>query len=429
MSRVSISIWRGREVVKHFPVRCCLVPGLLLVVVLTFGSRVVSGQEIEFDRAEIFDQIWEKVQVDFWDESLNGVDWEAEKQTYRPQAIGAETHDQFADVINQMLATLKTSHTHYYPTTDPRFHQIIGIFDFIVPDDDDPRLFYDGIGISTKIVDDRTFVDAVYDGLPASLAGLRYGDEIVSVDGAAFHPISSFAGKAGEMASVEIRRVGPDSATGLVNVEVKRLNARTMFETALEESVQVMEVEGKSIGYLHVWSYAGRKYHEAASNQILWGKLAECDALVFDIRDGWGGASLEYINLFREPVVEMRSQRRDEKAANFSGVWGKPVVLLVNDGSRSGKELYAFAFKKLKLGEVVGQTTAGAVVAGSCSFTSNGDILYLAVSDVEVDGVRLEGHGVQPTIAVERPLPYANGKDPQKDRAIGVLMERLKEKE
>jgi carboxyl-terminal processing protease len=40
---------------------------------------------------------------------------------------------------------------------------------------------------------------------------------------------------------------------------------------------------------------------------------------------------------------------------------------------------------------------------------------------VSVDGERLEGVGVDPTIAVPFDLRYSAGSDPQLDRAIAVL--------
>jgi carboxyl-terminal processing protease len=43
------------------------------------------------------------------------------------------------------------------------------------------------------------------------------------------------------------------------------------------------------------------------------------------------------------------------------------------------------------------------------------------VSDVRVDGERLEGVGVTPTVDVPFHLLYAAGKDSQLDRAVEVL--------
>jgi len=100
--------------------------------------------------------------------------------------------------------------------------------------------------------------------------------------------------------------------------------------------------------------------------------------------------------------------------------------MLVNRGSRSGKEILAYGFRKYNVGQIVGSTTAGAVVAGSPFVMKDGSLLYLAVADVYVDGKRLEGEGVIPDIAVPFPIPYAQGNDPQKERAIETVLKKIK---
>jgi carboxyl-terminal processing protease len=95
--------------------------------------------------------------------------------------------------------------------------------------------------------------------------------------------------------------------------------------------------------------------------------------------------------------------------------------MLVNGGTRSGKEILAYGFKKYGLGEVIGTQTTGAVLAGRAFLLSDGSLLLLAVADVRVDGQRLEGVGVTPTIEVPFAVEYAQGKDPQLERAIDLL--------
>jgi hypothetical protein len=63
--------------------------------------------------------------------------------------------------------------------------------------------------------------------------------------------------------------------------------------------------------------------------------------------------------------------------------------MLVNAGTRSGKEVLAYGFKKHKLGEVIGTRTEGAVLAATAFLVGRG-LLLLAVEDVLVDGERLE---------------------------------------
>src|SRR5215471_1627622 len=106
--------------------------------------------------------------------------------------------------------------------------------------------------------------------------------------------------------------------------------------------------------------------------------------------------------------------------------WRKPVVMLVNGGTRSGKEVLAYGFKRYRLGEVIGTRTAGAVLAASVFLMGNGDLLLLAVADVTVDGQHLEGVGVTPTIEVPFDPAYAAGRDPQLERAVQVLSDMIK---
>ena len=401
---------------------------LLAIMFLVFSAclhfnSVGLAQETAFDKGKIFDEVWNIVRDEFFDARTIEANWQRARETYRPEAIAANSHDQFAEVMSRMLKTLNASHTAYFPTTNPKRFQILGVFEFLAPPDRRDLLEFESIGIDTETIDEKVFVRSIYNGFPAAEVGLHFGDEIVSIDNQPFHAMESFRGKSS--VEVALRRSQGGTVESLT-VPVVKLNARTMFETALAKSAAKIERQGKSIAYVHVWSYAGSKYQDALRNLLLFGELKSCDALVLDLRDGWGGASLEYLNLFREPIAAMSSKPRTGDPTNYSGVWGKPVVLITNERSTSGKELFTYGFQKLKLGEVVGTTTAGAVLAGKAVLLSNGDVLYVAVSDIEVDGQRLEGKGVAPTIEITRPIPYANGADPQLEKALEVARENVR---
>jgi carboxyl-terminal processing protease len=55
----------------------------------------------------------------------------------------------------------------------------------------------------------------------------------------------------------------------------------------------------------------------------------------------------------------------------------------------------------------------------------DGSLLYLAVADVLVDGQRIEGKGIAPDIDVPFTIPYAQGRDPQKEAAIAAVLEAI----
>jgi carboxyl-terminal processing protease len=193
-----------------------------------------------------------------------------------------------------------------------------------------------------------------------------------------------------------------------------------LYYEAMKESARIIESHGRKIGYIHVWSYAGDQYQDLLEEMVT-GKLAGADALVLDLRDGWGGASPEYLGIFNTKVPLITEIGRDGKKAAMETQWRKPAVMLINEGARSGKEILAYGFRKYGFGKLVGTKTAGYVMAGRPFILGSGNMLYLAVAGVLVDGERIEGVGVAPDIEVPMPLEYTHGKDPQLDKALELL--------
>ena len=143
----------------------------------------------------------------------------------------------------------------------------------------------------------------------------------------------------------------------------------------------------------------------------------------WDLRGGWGGAQLTYLEPF-QPLPTLEMSFRGEAPQTFRPHWNRPVVMVVDGRSRSGKELLAYAFKKQRLGPLVGSRTAGAVSAGGVYLLPDGCALYLARASVKVDGEVLEGVGVSPDEEMVEPeLPSA---DPTvKEQALRRLRRML----
>jgi carboxyl-terminal processing protease len=88
--------------------------------------------------------------------------------------------------------------------------------------------------------------------------------------------------------------------------------------------------------------------------------------------------------------------------------------------------MVSHALQKHRRAVIVGERSAGAVLAGQILPLSDGSLLYLAVQDILVDGERLEGAGVTPDVLVPPELPYAESRDPQLERALAVAAESVK---
>lgn len=388
-------------------------------------SASTSGELTRAANQAAFDEVWQLVRDHFYDPTLRGLDWSAVGEHYRPLALAATSAEARSAVLNRLLAELAASHTRHYTPSEPAYYQLLDIFAGSLRRDvrrlfPDGQVTYPGIGIFTRQLGDKTFVSGVLAGLPGAQSGLLVGDELLSADGAPYHPVQAFAGKVGQKVTLHIRRT-LDGSPQEVSVVPQQLKPNEAFLQAMQESARLINANGIKVGYIHVWSYAGGQYQRLLERTLALGSLQEADALIVDLRDGWGGAQAHYLDLFsgRSPTLTMVDRDGDTSVSNVK--WRKPVVLLVNDGTRSGKEILTYGFKKYGLGEVVGTRTAGAVLAGRAFLLSDGSLLLLAVSDVFVDGQRLEGSGVTPTVDVPFALEYAGGKDPQLERAIELL--------
>ncbi len=183
-------------------------------------------------------------------------------------------------------------------------------------------------------------------------------------------------------------------------------------------SIEVIDHESQKVGYIRMWSYAGEAYHNRLVEHLLNGLLSECEVLVLDLRGGWGGASTSYLTLFDRQIPSIAMVNRQGERSTFPTSWTKPVVLLIDETVRSGKEAFTFGFKKLNLGPVVGRRTAGAVTAGRTFKLESGCLLYCAVAQCEIDGINLEGVGVEPTIHVEWNWQQCDGIDTIKQQGI-----------
>jgi C-terminal processing protease CtpA/Prc len=165
---------------------------------------------------------------------------------------------------------------------------------------------------------------------------------------------------------------------------------------------------------------------EILSYELGGGRLANVDGLVLDLRSRWGGAPADAAEIFVGDTPEMRMIENDGEVHYTNTRWRKPVVAIIDEGTRSGMEILANALKLNGI-PLVGSKTAGAVVAGRGFLLPDDSLLVLAVADVLVDGGRLEANPVEPDIEVPFDFRYAGGTDPQLDAALGEMAKRLSE--
>ncbi len=388
----------------------------------------------------LFEEICDSLSAQFYDPTIIQQEFPSIKTAYRKNLANIKSYTDFSPLINDMLDELNVSHTHYYTPLDQAYYYLSGIFEkspLVNPFWREEKVQCYSPGYWTKKIEGKNFVYAIIDGGAAEKAGILVGDEIIEPTffpyaKASFLPKGMDTSLVNEVSStfntkerikdsviVEFRR-NADGPVLTAHLPLNPIHPNAEMLDALTSSVNIEQIGQKKIGYVHIWSYAGTSYQDAFVDIISQDSFSQVDALVWDLRDGWGGASPEYLNVFNPHIPTLISFSAKADTFIYTRQWKKPVVMLVNKGTRSGKEILAYGFKKHQMGPIVGETTAGAVVAGQLSVLSDGGLMYIASRDVLVDGIRLEGVGVKADIPVVQDIRYAEGKDRQLEKAFEV---------
>lgn len=365
----------------------------LLLIWLLLSTWSAWAQAL--NPSQLFDQVWNRVESDFYRADLKGLDSEALKTEALAELEGVEDREAAVEIINSYLARLKTSHTHLFSVHDPAYYELLDVFAHGPMGEEIRSLFdgelphYEGISVFTRGAE---VVDSVPGG-PADMAGLLPGDVILTADGRPFHPMNSFLGKAGQTVQLQVKR---EESTLSLSIVPQVIQPREEFLKSIGASAEIIDTGLYKIGYVRMWSYAGPEYHQQLQS-VVQEKFSDADALLLDLRGRWGGAQPTYLDYFNAiPSLKMIPREGENFEMKAEG-WTKPAGLLIDDTVTSGKEILAYGFSKSQIGPLIGKRTAGAAVAGKLYLLPDGHALYLAVADVTLDGQHVEGVGVGPT--------------------------------
>ena len=372
-----------------------------------------------------FDTLWSTVKRSFYDKQLHGVDWEQAREIYRPLVRDAQTDQEVRRLQLDMLALLGASHTTIIdgPVYKGMLAELLN-----------RRSLTFGL-LLEETLPGRLFARALYEGGPMEQAGVLVGDRIVAVDGipviespeivdAGYDP--ALPGPRlfflGAHSKRELRltvQTHPDAETRqTLVVRPVRMNA----VDAARNSISVIERDGNRIGTLHLW-FCSEGVTEVLE-EALTDQLADCDALVLDVR-GRGG----YAHVVSSIMNAFQGQRSFwQRLRNQPGekpLWDKPVVILIDERSRSAKEILAYRVRETGVATLVGQRTEGAVLGAAFHALPDGSYLELAGVAVPEGGVSLEGVGVEPHYEVDFVVPYARGRDSIFEKGCAVAAEQV----
>lgn len=371
---------------------------------------------------QILRKVDEIVSDNLYSQDLSKNVWPKALEAHRKEILESKTLLDLFRSLNSAIGKLNSSHCEFATSNDEIFYFLHDLFgrwnhkmrlepnDFVGFVTGPPRYAFNQVRY-------------VLDDSPAAKAGIQIGDVIVSIDGQPYVGQMNLLNKAKKTVAVSIDRAGKPLT---IDVPVIKSDQYKAYIEAMKKSVTTFNVDNYKLGYVHDWC-GGSDSHDELDEAV--SKLHDSDGLILDLRDGYGGNSSQDLDVFFRPEPGFPPfivKQRDGKTRTEFESYDKPLVAIINDGARSGKELMANTLKLSNRAKLVGIPTAGAVLAGKLFPIDKRCALYLAVNDVTVGTVRLEGHGVQPDFEIGDRL-CEEGHHEQLEKAKSVLVDLIKQ--
>ena len=277
----------------------------------------------------------------------------------------------------------------------------------------DTRGGFGGLGIEIGMEAGVVKVISPIDDTPASKAGIKAGDYIVKIGK------EQVQGKS-LLEAVKLMR-GPVGTS--IDLTIRRKNVKKSLEFKItREIIEVRSVSSeliskdKNLGYIRLKSFNENSDKQFLKSIKKFEKNSNIKGYVIDLRNNPGGLLNQAINItdfFLDDgeIVSTKGRRLSETRKFFARrgdeVRGKPIVVLINNGSASASEIFAGALKDHKRAIILGESSYGKGSVQSIIPLGNGGGMRLTISKYYLpSGKSISEVGVTPDIIVEE-----NGDD------------------
>lgn len=289
-----------------------------------------------------------------------------------------------------------------------------------------------GAGVSQDLTTMEVTITKVYRGTPSEEAGLKNGDQIISVEGI-------------EATSVEVselvQHIRGEAGT-TVHMVIYRPSTEETLEFDVERRhVELPSIEGEmledGIGYIQITEFQDKtdEQFEVMVKQL---QKQGAKGLIIDVRANPGGLLTTVVNLLDQVLpegllvyVEDKYGNRDEYTSDAACL-DMPIVVLTDEHSASASEIFAGAMKDYEYATLVGKTTYGKGIVQNVIPLSDGDALKITVAKYFTPkGNDIHQIGVVPDVEVEYEYTGPEDEDYNKQydsqflKALEIMKEKL----
>ncbi len=399
------------------------------------GELATSGLQIDLDPVaewrQIFDEAW-RIERDYlYVANMNGANWPAIKAKYQALLPSVRSRGDLSTLLSEMQGELTVGHS------------FVGGGDFAHVDVRQAGL----LGADYDTAQGRYRIRKIYTGenwnpdLHAPLSGpgvdVHAGDFIIAVNG---HDLRSdenlyaaFIGTAGRQLELRVNNRPTADGSRLVTVVPVSSDAELRTRDWIESNRRMVDsLSGGKLAYVYVPNTGEGGY--ASFNRYYFAQQDKQGAVI-DERFNHGGSIADYmVDIMNRQLHGYFSQRVGDRytavTAPAAAIWG-PKVLLINEMSGSGGDMFPYMFRQLHIGPLIGTKTWGGLVGwgGEPPFVDGGYISAPSTGFYNPAGQwDVENQGVAPDISVEEnPAQLETGHDAQLERGVAEAMRLLQQ--
>jgi len=347
----------------------------IVVFLLIFNTSYSYSNNELYEKIDLFGEVLEKIKKDY----VNDVD----------------QSEMIDSAINGVLQSLDPYSAYMSPALFKEMQT-------------DTRGEFGGLGIEIGMESGVVKVISPIDDTPAAKAGIKAGDFIVKIAD------EQVQGKS-LMEAVKLMRGRVGTS---IKLTVRRKNVKKPLEFDITRKIiEVKSVnseilgKNKNLGYIRL-----KSFNENSDKQLLemvkkYEKNSKIDGYILDLRNNPGGLLTQAINItdfFLEDgeIVSTKGRKASETRKFFASkgdqIKGKPIIVLINNGSASASEILAGALKDHKRAIILGENSYGKGSVQSIIPLRNGGGMRLTISKYYLpSGNSISEVGVTPDIVVE----------------------------
>ena len=346
-----------------------------IFILLTLTSNTANSKNDLYEKIDLFGEVLENIKKDYVDD--------------------VDQSKMMDSAINGVLQSLDPYSAYMSPELFKEMQT-------------DTKGEFGGLGIEIGMESGVVKVISPIDDTPAAKAGIKAGDFIVKIGK------EQVQGKS-LLEAVKLMR-GPVGTS--INLTIRRKNVKKPLEFQITRKIiEVQSVSSKVIGKEKNLGYIRLKsFNENSDKQFLksvkeFEKKSKIKGYVLDLRNNPGGLLTQAINItdfFLEDgeIVSTKGRKTSETRKFFARkgdeTKGKPIIVIINNGSASASEIFAGALKDHKRAIILGESSYGKGSVQSIIPLRNGGGMRLTISKYYLpSGKSISEVGVTPDILVE----------------------------